>query len=315
MKINNIVFMGTPEFAVPSLKALSETKYKPKLCITQPDRPKGRSRKLKPSPVKTIAEKYQIPLIQPENVNSPTVISSLKEIAPEIIITVAYGSFLKKEFRRLPIYGCLNLHPSLLPKFRGSAPINYALFNGDKITGNTIFKIIAKMDAGPIMSQTEIEIKPNDCYTSLSKKLAEKGALDIIKTLQKMEETELKTYDQDQTKATYSHKLLKKDFLLNWQDTADNIRNRVRGLAESPGITAAFREKRIKIIEVELLKSTSKKLPGSIINVNKHGIRIATQDEDILIKKVQPAGKKIMTAYAFSMGARIRSEDCFTDGF
>ena len=315
MKIEKIVFMGTPDFAVPSLIALSETRFKPQLCITQPDRPKGRKRKLQPTPIKLAAQQLEIPVIQPEYVNSLETITKILEIAPDIIITAAYGGYLNKYLRLMPTFGCINLHPSLLPKYRGSAPINYALFNGDKITGNTIFKIVAKMDAGPIISQNKIEITEDDCYTSLYEKLSESGAQDIINILNDIEENGLITQKQDHTKASFSQKLLKDDFLINWSDTAENIRNRVRGLAEIPGITASFREKRIKIIEVEILDVISKKNPGSILEINKNGIIVATADKNILLTKVQPAGKNIMTSHAFSLGARIKTGEKFENGF
>ncbi len=315
MKIEKIVFLGTPDFAVPILIALSETRFKPQLCITQPDRPKGRKRKLQPTPVKLAAQQLGIPVIQPEDINSLETINKILEIAPDIIITVAYGGYLNKYLRLMPTFGCINLHPSLLPKYRGSAPINYVLFKGDIITGNTIFKIVARMDAGPIISQNKIEITEDDHYTSLYKKLSESGAKDIINVLKDIEQNGLITQKQDHTKATFSQKLLKDDFLINWDDTAENIRNKVRGLAEIPGITASFREKRIKIIEVEILDTNSKKIPGSILEINKNGIIVATADKNILLTKLQPAGKSIMTSHAFSLGARIKKEEKFENGF
>jgi len=315
MKIEKIVFIGTPEFAVPCLLALAETRYKPQLCITQPDRPKGRNRIPQPTPVKLAAQKLGIPVIQPEDINSLETINEILEIAPDIIVTVAYGGYLNKHLRLLPTFGCINLHPSLLPKYRGSAPINYTLFNGDKITGNTIFKIVAKMDAGPIISQNNIEITGSDCYTSLYKKLSESGAQDIINVLKDIEKNGLITQKQDHAKATFSHKLSKIDLLINWNDSAENIRNKVRGLAEIPGITASFREKRIKIIEVEILDSISKEVPGTILDVSKNGITVACADKNILLTKVQPVGKNIMTAHAFSLGARIDTEDIIENGF
>ncbi len=307
--------MGTPDFAVPCLLALADTRFKPQLCITQPDRPKGRKRKLQPTPIKLAAQQLRIPIIQPDDVNSSETINKLLEIAPDIIITAAYGGYLKKDIRKLPVFGCINLHPSLLPKYRGSAPINYAFFNGDKITGNTIFKIVAEMDAGPIIFQNKIKITENDCYTSLYEKLSISGAEDIINVLKDIEKNGLITQKQDHAKAIFSHKLLKNDFLINWNDAAENIRNRVRGLADIPGITASFRKKRIKIIEVKILDTISKEDPGSIIDVGKNGIIVASANTNILLKKVQPSGKNIMTAHAFGLGARIETEEKFENGF
>jgi len=307
--------MGTPEFAVPVLNALAVTRFKPQLCITQPDRPKGRNRKLQPTPVKLAAQMLEIPIIQPEDVNSKETIDKLQEIAPDIIITVAYGGYLKKEIRLLPAFGCINLHPSILPKYRGSTPINYALFNGDDITGNTIFKIVAEMDAGPLIFQNKIKIQSNDCYTSLYKKMSESGANDLVKVLENIELNGLITTKQDHCKATFSYKLFKKDFLLNWNDTAEITNNRVRGLAEVPGITASFRGKRIKIIEIEILDILSTEVPGSILDISKNGLIVSTADKNILLKRVQPSGKNIMTAHAFSLGARIESGEKFENGF
>ena len=315
MKIEKIVFMGTPDFAVPTLNALAKTRFKPQLCITQPDRPKGRKRKLQPTPVKSAAQKLEIPVIQPEDVNSLETINELLEISPDIIVTVAYGGYINKYLRLLPNFGCINLHPSLLPKYRGSAPINYTLFNGEQVTGNTIFKIVAKMDAGPVIFQSKVEIAEKDCYTSLYKKLSLSGAEEIIKVLQNIEKNGLITEIQDHKKTTFSYKLLKDDLLINWNDSAENIRNRVRGLAEIPSITASFREKRIKIIDVEILDLASKDVPGTILDVSKKGIMVATAEKNILLTKVQPAGKNIMTSHAFSLGARIETEEKFSNGF
>ena len=314
--IKNIVFMGTPQFAVPALEMLSNTKFRPVLCITQPDRPKGRKQKLLPPEVKIKALELGIPVIQPNDVNDPEVVADLADLKPDIIITVAYGGYLKKAIRKLPVYGCINLHPSLLPKHRGAAPINYALFNGDERTGVTIFKIIAKMDAGPVISQSETQINKDECYTELSDRLAQIGAEEVLKALKKIEKHGLYTTPQEHKNATFSHKLQKEDLIIDWNQPAENICNKVRGLAEIPGAVASFRKSRIKIIETEILKTNSGLVPGSIVSIEKNrGIVIATNDFDVLLKRVQPAGKKIMTSYAFSLGARINLKEKFENGF
>ena len=308
--------MGTPQFAVPTLELLSKTQYCPVLCITQPDKPKGRKQKLLPPEVKIKAVRLGIPVIQPQDVNEPDIIAKLANLKPDIVITVAYGSYLKKAIRKLPVYGCINLHPSLLPKYRGAAPINYALFNGDTRTGVTVFKIVAKMDAGPVISQKETEILGDECYTKLSTRLAQMGAEEILKALKKIEKNGLLTTPQDHKSATFTHKLQKKDLIIDWNQPAGRIRNKVRGLAEIPGAVASFRKSRIKIIELEILKTNSGSVPGTIINIIKNqGIVITSGDFDVLLKRVQPAGKKIMTSHAFSLGARIKPEEKFENGF
>jgi methionyl-tRNA formyltransferase len=314
--ITKVVFMGTPRFAVPTLNLLAKTRFKPVLCITQPDKPKGRKQKLQPPEIKKKALELGIEIIQPDDVNNEATLKTLQEIQPDVIITAAYGGYLKKTIRRLPSFGCLNLHPSLLPKYRGSAPINYTLFNGDKITGNTIFRIVAKMDAGPILSQRKMKIEPSDCYTSLYQKLSEAGASEVLEVLKKLENNEIVPVPQSHQQATFSRKLKKEDFWLNWNEPAEKIYNKVRGLAEIPGAVAAFKGNRIKIIEVEILPEKSPKNPGTILEVIKNvGLKVCTADNNILIKRLQPAGKKIMTAHAFSLGARLGKEDQFANGF
>ena len=316
MELKNIVFMGTPKFAVPCLELLSFTRFKPVLCITQPDKPKGRNRKLSPPQIKVKAEELNIPVIQPEDVNDSGVINYLKNIEPDIIIAVAYGGFLKKEIRKLPGFGCINLHPSLLPKYRGTSPINYALFNNEKITGNTVIKIVAKMDAGPILFQRGIEIRENDCYTELYERLSQEGSKDVLQVLERFEKDEIKQKEQDETKATFTQKIMKDDLIIDWQNSAKNIHSKVRGLAEKPGAVASICDKRIKIIETKILKMKSGKKPGTIKEIIKNiGLVVATLDYDILIKRVQPAGKKIMNSFAFNLGARLEIGDRFENGF
>ena len=308
--------MGTPQFAVPSLELLSKTRFYPILCITQPDKHKGRKQKLLPPEIKIKALELGISVIQPNDVNDPKVIAKLTSLKPDIIIIIAYGGYLKKAIRKLPVYGCINLHPSLLPKYRGAAPINYALFNGDERTGVTVFKIIAKMDAGPVISQSETEILKDECFTELSYRLAQIGAEEVLKTLKKIEENGLSTIPQDHKNATFSNKLQKEDLIIEWDKPAEKIRNKVRGLAEIPGAVASFRKSRIKIIEIETLKTNSGLVPGTILNIEKNsGIVIASGDFDMLLKRVQPAGKKIMNSHAFSLGAKIKPEEKFENGF
>jgi len=309
------IFMGTPQFAVPALKILADSKYRPLLVVTQPDRPKGRKRKLQPPAVKTAAKELSITVFQPEDINLDQNLDILKKLKPDLIITVAYGSYLKKEIRKLPVNGCINLHPSLLPLYRGAAPINYALFKGDEKTGISIFKIVARMDAGPLLWRREISILNEDNYTILSSRLAQEGAKDLLTVLNKINENKVEFVEQDDNLATYSNKLTRTDLLIQWNNNAEITLNKVRGLAEYPGAVAGFRNKRIKVIEVEILDN-SKAEPGTIYKIIKNtGIVIATGNKDLLLKKLQPEGKKIMTSQAFSLGARISIGERFTDGF
>jgi methionyl-tRNA formyltransferase len=308
------IFLGTPQFAIPSLQYLALSNHKPLMVITQPDRPKGRKRQLKPPEIKLAAQKLDIPVFQPEDVNLEENLEKIIKLKPDLIITVAYGGYLRKKIRSLPRYGSINIHPSLLPLYRGAAPINYALFNGDLKTGISIFQLAAKMDAGPVLWQREVPIEQNDNYTTLSDRLAKQGALDLLQVVDNIQDLINKKTHQNNAKATFSHKIEKKDTFIQWNQNTETIHNRIRGLAETPGAVAGFRDRRIKIIEAETVEG-SKAEAGFILESNKNGILIATKGSNLLVKRVQPEGKKIMTAQAFDLGARISKGEKFTDGF
>ncbi|MCD4650534.1 MAG: methionyl-tRNA formyltransferase [Candidatus Cloacimonetes bacterium] len=302
--INSVVFMGTPQFAVPLLQVLSNSKYCPELVVTQPDRPKGRNRKLHSPQVKIAALELGIPVIQPEDVNNPVAIEQIASVSPDIIVTTAYGGYIRRKLRRLTPLGCLNLHPSLLPKYRGAAPVNATLFNGETETGNTIFRMVASMDAGKILFQSKTPIKPDECYTELLTRLAESGAEEMVALLATLEQGNVIPYPQDHELATFSRKLEREDFFIDWQKPAEEVINHIRGLAISPGAVAFFRGKPLKIIRAEIIETTSNHIPAHITLIDK-SVCVSTASTDIRLLEVQPAGKKIMSAEAFNRGARI----------
>ncbi len=320
--IEKVVFLGTPEFAVPTLTHLAESKYKPKLVITQPDKRQGRKMRLTAPPVKLKAVEYGIETMQPENINEEYVVDLLAYLDPDIIVTVAYGGLLKKNILKTPKFACINLHPSLLPKYRGASPINYALFNDDRKTGNTVFRMVRKMDSGPILYQSEIAIEHNDNASSLSEKLALKGADDVIKVLEAIEQGKITETVQDENLATFSHKLTKEDTLIDWQRDARKILCQIKGLADEPGAFTFFRGQRIKILAAKKSGRKTTKLPGTIIyagnlsnadpQIQEKGILVSTGDENIVIEKVQLAGKNIISAFDFNLGAQIKPFERFT---
>lgn len=313
--IRKILFIGTPEFAVPSLEKLATSDYKPLLVITQPAKPQGRKLLPSPFPIKLAAQKLGIEVIEPESIRDDFVISKLEELEPDIIITVAYGGFLNKKILRLPEFGCLNVHPSLLPKYRGATPINHALFNGEKETGVTITKMTLKMDSGPILQQKRLTIEERDNYTTLSEKLAVIGAEQLINVIEQLENGQINPLEQENDQATYCYKLQKEDLIIHWSQEAVEVHNRVRGLAMEPGAVSFFRGKRIKILETEILEEESNTSPGTVTDIIKNrGIAVCCKGSRILLTKVQPAGKRIMTAYEYSIGARIERGEIFNSG-
>ena len=268
-KIKNLIFMGSSSFALPCLEELANSEYRPILCITQTDKAQGRNKQIKPSPLKLKMQELALNIFQPEDINSLESLAYLNSFSPDIIIVVAYGAYLKKEIRQLPFWGCFNLHPSLLPKYRGASPIYSALKNGDKITGNSIFKIVAKMDAGPLYFQEKIKILPEDNNSTLSEKLAKLGAISLLKVLQKLEKEEISPHSQNDALAIFTNKILKEDTFIVWDKKAKDIYNTIKSLSYSPSAVAKIKAKRIKILKAKVLKEKSFKKAGTIVDIIK----------------------------------------------
>lgn len=315
-KIDKVVFLGTPEFAVPTLELLAQTEYKPLLVVTQPDTKQGRNMRLTAPPVKQKAIEFGIETMQPESVNEEYVVDRIAYLSPDIIVTVAYGGILKKRLLQTPKYGCINLHPSLLPKYRGPSPINYTLFNDERKTGNTVFRMVRKMDSGPILYQSTMDVLKEDNATTLSEKLAAQGANDVLYVLNNLIKGKVKEKQQDESQATYTKKIAKEDALINWQKDSRYICSRIKGLAEDPGAFTFLRGQRMKILRAEELNQDSVEPAGTIVaagdltaynrKIEKKGIIVASGDKDILITELQPAGKRAMQAFEFQLGAKIQ---------
>ncbi len=307
-KINNIVFMGTPKFAVPTLRALAENNLTPELVITQPDRKKGRGQRISYSPIKKYCNKYSLPVFQPVKLNTKAARERIRKCDPDLIVTAAYGKLIGKKILKLPKFGCINLHPSLLPKYRGPSPINWALFNADKQTGNTVYFMNEKMDAGDIIHQSFLKINPEDNYGILMEKLSKQGAKDILKTIILIHKEKVKIIKQDDTKATYSKLIDKEIKRIDWHKSAIEIENKVRGLAPFP---AAFSYLNGKIIKILKAKSSNKKSskPGEITEIVKDfGFIVGTGSGELLVKKIKPQGKKLMSGFSYSLGHNVIGE-------
>ncbi|MFO7659876.1 MAG: methionyl-tRNA formyltransferase [Candidatus Cloacimonadaceae bacterium] len=311
--LNRIVFLGSSAFAVPALQKLIESdQFQPLAVITQPDKPGGRKLQLTQTPVKSLALEQGLELFQPEDINSPDSVEVLKKLAPDLLVTVAYGQKLKKAVRKCAQYGAINLHPSLLPELRGAAPIPFALWQGMIQTGVTIFRLASRMDAGPIYYQKQLYIFPNENATDLASRLAFIGAKCLLQFLSELTEQPWGPVEQDENKATYCRKLEKDDLLLDFTKQAQQLHNQIRALSLSPGAHTFLNQKQIKILEADVIDAVSDLPPGSITALSRNiGIVVQTGDRQLLLKQVQPAGKQIMSAWAFQVGARLAVGEVF----
>lgn len=319
-----LIFMGTPKFAVPSFLAIIEAGYRIELVITQPDRPKGRGLRLIPSPIKEIAMEYHFPILAPQSIKDTEVIDRIRYINPDVIVVVAYGQILPPMILESARYGCVNLHASLLPKYRGPAPVAWAIINGEQETGVTTIFMNERVDEGDIIFQKKISILPEDTRGSLEEKLATLGAELLIETLEAIESGTAPRIPQDHSLATYAPMLKDTDAVINWILPAEKIINFIRGLAPLPGAHTYLGKMRIRILEATLLENEIKTVlelretsqPGKIIYIGKKkrdlpGIVVTTGTDPLLLKTIQPEGKKIMSALDFSHGYRLQVGDKF----
>ncbi len=285
-----IIFMGTPEFAVPSLKKLCEV-HEVVCVVTQPDRPKGRGQKLLPPPVKVFAEEKNIPILQPIKVKNPEVVAELKKFQADLIVVVAFGQILSQEILDLPKFGCINVHASLLPRYRGAAPIEWALINGEKITGVTTMQMNAGLDTGDMLLKSEVKISDEMILPELQEKLMTTGAELLIKTLEKLQRRELQPIKQDDSLSNYAPMLKKETGSIDWNKSAREIHNLVRGLYG--GAYAFMNGQKIKIWRTKIHNENSKTLPGKINFLDKK-ILIGTGQGSLEILEMQaPNGKKV----------------------
>jgi len=306
-----IIFMGTPIQAATILEQLVAAKHEILAVITQPDRPKGRGRKLSFSPVKEKALKHDLPLEQPEKVKHNEVLASLiKSLKPEAIVIVAYGQILPKNMIDIPKYGCINVHASLLPKYRGAAPMQWALLNGEKITGITIMKINERLDAGEIILQEKVKISEDDNTLTLSKKLFDHGGKLLAKALKQLEQGKAKLVVQNEAEATNAPAIAKESGEIDWRKTAWQVHNRIRAMVPWPIAHTFFKEKLLRIwaSQVHVVDLATKfKLPGTVVDIVKDtGFIVATGQGHLLIKEVQLAGGKRMPAHVFVHGHDVR---------
>lgn len=298
-----VVFMGTPDFAVPSLCRLMESGYDVVGVVTQPDRPKGRKQILTPSPVKEIALQHNIPILQPERIRKQEAYEEVLAMNPDLIVTAAFGQILPKAILDCPQYGCINVHASLLPKYRGGAPIHYAVMNGEVETGVTIMYMVEELDAGDIISQVKIPISDTDTAGTIFDKLADLGAQLLVDTLPEIVAGKITAIPQDHTQATFSPTLKRSNEWINFHRTAKQIYNQIRGLNPWPVAFTSIEQQIIKVWESKWRMEKVEELPGTIINLGANGIEIATSEGILILKEIQPAGKKRMSSADFLRGS------------
>ena len=289
----NIVFMGTPEFAVPSLKKLIEN-HTVQAVFTQPDKPKGRGKKMAISAVKEEALKHNIAVYQPIKLKEDSeMIHKLKEMQPDFIIVVAFGQILTKEVLDIPKYGCINLHASLLPMYRGAAPLNWAIIKGEKISGNTTMLMDVGLDTGDMLLKETVEITDEMTSGELHDILCESGAKLLLDTIDGVVSGTITP--QKQPEETFYAKMLDKQIAqIDWNNSAADIHNLIRGLNPWPVAYTSYKNERMKIFESKVIDKTTDKVPGSILNVDRKGIVVACKDGCLLLQKVQfPNGKPL----------------------
>lgn len=305
-----IVFFGTSEFAVPSLEALLRSKHNILAVVTQPDRKKGRSLKLSQAPVKVAAERGGVSVYQPQDASGAESVARLRALRPDLFVVIAFGQILKKEALDIPSIFSVNIHGSLLPKYRGAAPTNWAIINGDKVTGVTAIKLNEKMDAGDIIYKEEVAIESRDTNAALTEKLASCGASVLTKAIE-MVEVKGKTLPlirQQERDVTYAPKLKKSDGLINWNDPPAVIHNKVRGFLPWPGAYTHYDGKVLKVLRTEISKvSFNSAASGEVVVASaEQGIVVHAGSGTISIKELQPEGKKAMDSGAFLLGHALK---------
>ncbi len=295
--------MGTPGFAAPSLKALIESEDEVVALVAQPDKPSGRGLKPSPPPTSVIAEEHGIPVLQPPGIRTDEFLKALSKLSPDLICVAAYGKILPKTVLELPRFGCLNVHASLLPKYRGAAPVNWAIARGESVTGITIMRMDEGMDTGDILLTREIPIDDDDTGETLSEKLSQAGAELLLQAIGELKKGGLRPLKQDGSTATYAPMLKKEDGRIDWRKPAREIRNQVRGMQPWPGAFTSFNGKLIKVYKAAVAEGEGK--PGVVINAPQGVIRVMTGEGALDILELQLEGGKRLDAKTFLSGRKI----------
>jgi methionyl-tRNA formyltransferase len=300
-----IIFMGTPEFSVPSLQSLIN-EFEVSAVFTQPDRPKGRGKNLAMSPVKQLAVSYNLPVYQPVKLrNNEEMIKKIKNLKPDFIVVVAFGQILTKEILDIPKYGCINLHASLLPKYRGAAPINWCIIDGECKSGNTTMLMDVGIDTGDILLKKEVELNDTITAGELTDILMNSGGELLIKTINGIVNSEIQQIKQENDRSSYASMLDKKMAQIDWELSNVDIHNLIRGLNPKPMAYTHYEDKVMKIYKSKVINEQSNQIVGSIIEVSKDGLKVATGSGILLIEEIQFPGKKPLKVKDYIIGNKI----------
>jgi methionyl-tRNA formyltransferase len=305
-----VMFFGTAAFAVPSLERLAASHHRVVLCVTQPDRPQGRGLKLSLSPVKEAAQRLELAIAQPQRLTAGVV----EGVEADVGVVAAYGQLLRPEVLKRPRHGILGVHPSLLPKYRGAAPVAWALLNGETRTGVTIFQLDERLDAGPIVLRCEVTVEPDEDAQRLTERLAHLGAEELLRALTLLESGQATPTPQDESCASVAPKLTKAQGRIDWRQPAEQIQRLARATSPWPGASTVWHSQPLKIVAAAVEPTepvASGRLPGTVTGVSSDGIDVATGSGVLRIRELQPAGRKRMTAAEFLAGHRINVGDRF----
>ena len=297
-----IVFMGTPDFSVGALDALVEAGHEIIAVVTQPDKPKGRSGQMQFPPVKECALRHGLTVLQPVKIKTPEWVDKLRELKADVFVVAAFGQILSKEILDMPKYGCVNIHASLLPKYRGAAPINWAIINGEKETGVTIMQMNEGVDTGDMLSHVVVPIAPKETAESLFDKLAKAGAELIVETLPKLEAGEIIPVPPDESQSSHVKMMNKSLGKIDWNQDAVVIERLVRGLNSWPSAYTYYQGKSVKLWDCDVVEAAAKAVPGTIIAVAKDSFDVATGNGALRVLELQLEGKKRMDTKSFLLG-------------
>lgn len=296
-----VVYMGTPDFAVGPLEAIIQAGHRVTAVVTQPDKPKGRGKEMAASPVKECALKYNIPVLTPVKIKAEEAVAQLREYPADIFVVAAFGQILSEEILTMPRYGCINIHASLLPKYRGAAPIQWSIIDGEAETGITIMQMDKGLDTGDILFQKKVPITPEDTGESLFDKLALAGSEFIVEALEKIEKGEVSPIKQDDEKSSYAKMLTKSIGRIDWNQSAAEIERLVRGLNSWPSAYTEYKGKQLKIWKAKVVPAMEG-VPGTIAKVTKDQVFVCTGDGALALEEIQLEGKKRMSTKEFLLG-------------